>query len=293
MSVNVMGWVWKHSRSHNGARLVLLAIADCASDDGTEAWPSMKTIARKANLSERAAQAGIKELVALGELRVELNAGRKGTNVYTVLMATPADSAPPQYLHPEESAGVEIGTEAGATLQDPPQILHPADSAPPQNSTGTPADSAPEPSLNHPSSSSSKKSSSSTRKPKPKPEEHPRFAEFWAAYPLRVGKGDGRTAFQNAIDAGADPQVLIDAAARYARHHVRIKTERKWLSHPSSWLNRERWEDELGDEPGANDALPAPPHCGQCDLPDRTIELHDGSLVRCPECHPDAERNRQ
>lgn len=130
-----MQWVWDHSRSRNAQRLVLLAIADCAAEDGGNAYPSNAEIQRKAALSERAIQDAIKALVALGELRVEYNAGRRGTNMYTVIMhRTPAESAPPQNPHPAESAPT-----------------------PPQNLPNTPAESAPgtvsEPSSNRPSSS--------------------------------------------------------------------------------------------------------------------------------------------
>lgn len=143
--------------------------------------------------------------------------------------------------------------------------------------------------MNHPSSS---KKTSSTRKRTEPPPEHPLFAEFWSAYPRREGKGKAREAFDKAIDAGTNPLVLVSAAARYASHHSKLRTERNYLAMPATWLNQERWEDDYGTEPGNNQPPPAPPHCGLCDLPDRTIELHDGSLVRCPDCHPDAVRRR-
>lgn len=143
MSIRVMTWVWDHSRSRRNDRLVLLAIADCASDDGANAYPSMATLVRKTGLSERGVQGCIANLVRLGELVVQLNGGPRGCNRYRVVMATPANPAPPQDLHPPaDSAGVEDAT--------------PAESAPhPRNPCGgTPADSADEPSfepsLNHP-----------------------------------------------------------------------------------------------------------------------------------------------
>jgi hypothetical protein len=39
MSVKVMSWVWDHSRAEGTDRLVLLAIADSAEHDGSDAWP--------------------------------------------------------------------------------------------------------------------------------------------------------------------------------------------------------------------------------------------------------------
>lgn len=116
-----MNWVWDHSRSKNGARLVLLAIADC----GEYAWPSIAELARKTQLKDRAVQNAITELVRLGELKVGFNEGPRGCNRYHVIMDawTPED------------------VSAGQTA-DPRRFCTPANSAPPQNSTGTPADSA-------------------------------------------------------------------------------------------------------------------------------------------------------
>lgn len=142
-------------------------------------------------------------------------------------------------------------------------------------------------------SSSSKKRYTSSRKRTEPPPEHTLFAEFWKAYPRREGIAKAREAFTKAVDNGATPEVLVSAASRYASYHARVKTERGYIAHPTTWLNQERWEDDYGDQPGSDEPPAPPPHCGVCDLPDRTIELHDGSLVRCPDCHPDAERNRQ
>lgn len=119
MAIAVFEWVFKHSRSKNGARLVMLAIADaCNCADGTGAYLSMAKLVEKTNLSERAVQDGAKAAVALGELKVELQAGPGGHNRYSVLMGVTEESAPPQNLHPAESA-------------------------PPADSSETPAESAP------------------------------------------------------------------------------------------------------------------------------------------------------
>jgi len=62
--------VWQHSRADGRARLVLLAIADHQGEIG--AWPSISTLARMVNASERSVQRDIQDLVALGELTVEV-----------------------------------------------------------------------------------------------------------------------------------------------------------------------------------------------------------------------------
>lgn len=102
-----MQWVWDHSQSQNAARLVLLAIADNAADDGGHAYPSNATLQRKANLSERGVRTAVASLVKIGELTVRLNQGRAGTNMYQIVM-TPAESAPPtptpEPVNPADSA---------------------------------------------------------------------------------------------------------------------------------------------------------------------------------------------
>ncbi|GGK61919.1 hypothetical protein Sme01_03770 [Sphaerisporangium melleum] len=142
MAIGVMQWVWTHSKAKKGSRLVLLAIADCANAEGAHAFPSNAELMRKTALSERGVQAAIADLERLGELEVERRTG-KG-NRYRILM-TPADSAPPQNLHPAENAPREnCGGANDAGVQNPP----PAESAP------TPAESAPV-TINEPSEHSS------------------------------------------------------------------------------------------------------------------------------------------
>ncbi len=124
MSIRVMTRVWDHSKSRNGERLVLLAIADFADDHG-RAFPSIATLKAKSAMSERGVQQAIARLQESGELRVEIAAGPHGVNVYWVVLSALAE----EYT--------------------PPQNLPPADSAPPQNLHLPPADSAPKPSENH------------------------------------------------------------------------------------------------------------------------------------------------
>jgi Helix-turn-helix domain len=56
-------------------KMVLLVIADHASDDGTEAWPSQATIAKKASCSIRTVQRSVNTLCKLGWLKMEKHKG--------------------------------------------------------------------------------------------------------------------------------------------------------------------------------------------------------------------------
>lgn len=75
----------------------------------------------------------------------------------------------------------------------------------------------------------------------PKPKEHPRFAEFYDAYPLKKSRGAAVKAFQAAV-AKADPKTLIAGARRYAV--ARQHEDPNFTKHPATWLNQECWLDQ-------------------------------------------------
>lgn len=83
-------------------------------------------------------------------------------------------------------------------------------------------------------------------------DDDPDFAAFWSAYPRREAKGQARTAYRKfVITRKTDPKEIILGAERYADYHRTLGTERKYLAHPATWLNGERW-DERHDEGNAN-----------------------------------------
>lgn len=67
MSVRVMSQVWELDLPAF-EKLVLLALADCANDEGL-AWPSIATLRRKTNAGERTVQRSLRSLEAAGLLR--------------------------------------------------------------------------------------------------------------------------------------------------------------------------------------------------------------------------------
>lgn len=77
MSIDLMSQVWKSDAYSGGKLLVLLALADWASDDGTHIFPKMATLAQKARLSHRQAQNCIKQLRDDGVLE-EVACARRG-----------------------------------------------------------------------------------------------------------------------------------------------------------------------------------------------------------------------
>lgn len=61
MSVRVMSWVWDQDIPTT-KKMILLAIADHASDDGDNAWPSLSTLAKKVGIGERHVRRMLREL---------------------------------------------------------------------------------------------------------------------------------------------------------------------------------------------------------------------------------------
>jgi hypothetical protein len=130
MSITIMTEVWRADLP-TGRKMVLLSLADNANDRG-ECYPSIEAVATRCGMSVRAVQGHVAELEKAGMLSRQERVGRSNLFVlHPRRICTPAESAPPQNLHPRPAESA------------PP----PAESAPP-----TPAESAPitviEPSLN-------------------------------------------------------------------------------------------------------------------------------------------------
>lgn len=82
------------------------------------------------------------------------------------------------------------------------------------------------------------------------------FDQFWSEYPRRVAKKAAVRAW-NKIPVTSRAEVII-GAMRYARS-VR-GMEVRFVAHPATWLNGERWTDEVetaATEPAAWDAIRA------------------------------------
>jgi len=86
MSIEAVATVLNHSKATGRAKLVLIGIANHLGDQG--AWPSISTLARYANASERSVKRDIQELMNLGELQVVLQSapmnGQYKTNLYWI-----------------------------------------------------------------------------------------------------------------------------------------------------------------------------------------------------------------
>ena len=89
MSVEMISLVLNNSRAEGRAKLVLIGIANHHGDNG--AWPSIATLARYANSSERSIKRDLQYLQELGEITVEINGsdfgGQYKTNKYWIILS--------------------------------------------------------------------------------------------------------------------------------------------------------------------------------------------------------------
>ncbi|MEY9580975.1 hypothetical protein ABIE88_008551 [Bradyrhizobium diazoefficiens] len=88
-----------------------------------------------------------------------------------------------------------------------------------------------------------------------------RFEEVWSEYPRRDGpnpKKAAREIYQQAVNAGADEQAIIDGVKRY-RSDLRRRGEEgsRFVAQAKTWLRQCRWEDDL--PPSASHGRNPPP----------------------------------
>ena len=70
------------------------------------------------------------------------------------------------------------------------------------------------------------------------------FAAFWAAYPRKVAKQAAMKAFEKAMKL-TTLDILLDALDRHKQSAQWIKDGGNFIPHAATWLNQQRWEDEL------------------------------------------------
>lgn len=72
------------------------------------------------------------------------------------------------------------------------------------------------------------------------------FEQFWKIYPRRVRKHHAKKSLSNKIKYGAKFDDIMQGARKYV-DSLGEAYETKYIPHPSTWLNQERWKDEPED----------------------------------------------
>lgn len=156
-----MTWVWENSKAGGTDRLVMLAIADAAHDNGGGAYPAIATLARKTLVDTRTVQRSIRRLIELGEVRIDEEGGGRRANVYRIVMkaegrqnATPPEAEDEGDVSPQEGPSAtpalaerhpSPGQDATLTVLDPSYTHQEPKSEPPASDAGPKRDADDEP----------------------------------------------------------------------------------------------------------------------------------------------------
>jgi hypothetical protein len=205
MSAEAVTVVLHHSKTEGTAKLVLWGIANHHSDAG--AWPSIATLAKYAQVSERRVQQIIRDLARIGEIAIQEQGGlgqqQYKTNRYHILIQCPADC--------DGSLNHKTGVKSGAVrgeIQSPSGVK--------------PVSPEPNKELNNNLSAKSAQ-----------------FEEFWNEYPRKEGKKPAFKAFTSALSRAKFEDILAGVIAYRTSDRVR----RGYIKLPASWLNEDLWED--------------------------------------------------
>jgi hypothetical protein len=222
LSIRVMSEVWL-TKLPLTEKMVLLVIADHASDDGTEAWPSQATIAKKASVSIRTVQRAVNTLVEKGFVYMQKGAGGSATcredrrpHKYTINLSVLRGDA----TTTRKSRG-DADDLDGATI------------TPSTGRLSRPMNLPSEPSLETPVVRTIRTEEGIIKANTP-------FDLFWKVYPLKVGKGAAKKAWDKAIQE-IDYSAIIAGALNYAQDPNRHPS---YTAHASTWLNAGRWADD-------------------------------------------------
>lgn len=244
MSVHIQSRIWQMEFGDPSAKLVAVAIADMANDDGF-CWPSLPKLAKRCGLSEDSVRRHIRKMEIAGILTHSSRFvdGRQSSNSYQFAEVLPVegvharipmvcvDATPP--LHgrqgdPGTGARGEGGTGARENHKKESPSEPSNESLPPTPKNGN----AP------PLPAKAVQESNG----KEYPEE---FLEFWKIYPRREAKGDALKAWQKL----RPPLEKVKATVAWQRNSTSwTKDGGQFIPLPASWLNSRRWEDEPADQ---------------------------------------------
>jgi hypothetical protein len=202
MSIEVMNSVWRESKAIGRARLVLLAIADHQGELG--AWPSLATLAKMVNASERSVQRDIEYLVELGELEVHYQQAptrnHYKSNLYFVNLpgVTKTDTGV------TNTEGGVTNTGSGVTAGVVRSLIEPLE----ETLSNTHVSEL--------------------------------FDEFWKEYPRKSDKRAAMRAFKSAL-ARVSYEDIMAGVIRYATDPN--LPEMRFIKHPATWLNADAWEN--------------------------------------------------
>ena len=116
MSNAAQTWAWKQHPGKASDKSVLVALADNAWEDGSNAWPSLSTLAAKTDLTSRTVYAALLRLMLAGYIQRDDTPRQHKPAVYRLLYNRAEDA-------PRAEAGSGVNEIQGRTSQPPERKL--------------------------------------------------------------------------------------------------------------------------------------------------------------------------
>lgn len=272
-----MNWVWEQSPVKGNERLLLLAIADCASDDGTNAYPSKQKLKDKTKLDLSTIRRIVKRLEQQGQLVVYRSDQRGRANVYDVVMTSP-DQAVDNSADAVDK-DVDNFPEVGA--QRPPGKLPPRQEGPPGEANRAPGRGTAPP---QPSRTIKNPLAEADTDITPAPVESRQIDPVSAAVLSQLGPSwhlsdqDRRRLAQLIVEKVADGWPVNGLAAYLSANPKGVVSAVAVLTSRLQELPEPKRNPSI--------SMPKPEWCGECDPISRQRINEDDTVCRCPNCHP-------
>lgn len=84
------------------------------------------------------------------------------------------------------------------------------------------------------------------------PRDNEAFEEFWRLYPRREGRRAAEKAFDRAAKRSTTGEILQGLTDQLPIFEAK---EKKFVPHPSTWLNQDRWKDEVQADTSEADVM--------------------------------------
>jgi hypothetical protein len=75
------------------------------------------------------------------------------------------------------------------------------------------------------------------------------FLRFWSAYPRRVSKADAVKAWGKLAPSAELVEEILTSIERQKHDSHLLGNQKQYIPYPASWLNAERWKDEVNTQP--------------------------------------------
>lgn len=240
---DALDWAFEQRPGNATAKLVLVTLARHARD-GWSCVLSQRDIAEATDQSPASVGRALKLLEARYLVRREARRdemGHRTSDRYHLLASRSlTDRLPSRQIANQEDC--QVGDLQTCSDQQEPPTRQNAYLANCESQRSTPTEYSLFPSPTGKGGAGGNRTSSSTKKT----DEHPAFAEWYAAYPVHKARGAAVKAYAKAA-AKTAPEVLLAAAKRYADDD---QVRRGYGKHPATWLNQECWLDEPARAPG-------------------------------------------